>query len=123
MRKTAASSQMWLLSLIAALAATAMASAPVPAATPLVPSLAIAPPAARQRDLLAEAGQDHFWIARVMKDTPDNSSQTMIVFRSRWSNNADWTALPLIPDRVESMACSNGELLIVLANGQWEIAD
>ena len=29
----------------------------------------------------------------------------------------------MIPDRVVSMATSNGELLLVLANGQWEIAD
>ena len=31
--------------------------------------------------------------------------------------------MPVIPDRVVSMATSNGELLLVLANGQWEIAD
>src|ERR1700728_3230885 len=84
---------------------------------------AIAPGPARQRDLLAVAGADHFWIARVVRDPTDNSTQTLIVYRGKWSGNGDWTTLPMIPDRVVSMATSNGELLLVLANGQWEIAD
>jgi uncharacterized RDD family membrane protein YckC len=84
---------------------------------------AIAPGPARQRDLLAEAGADHFWIGRVLRDPVDNSTQTLIVYRGKWSGNGDWGTLPVIPDRVVSMATSNGELMLVLANGQWEIAD
>ncbi len=84
---------------------------------------AIAPGPARQRDLFAEAGADHFWIARVLRDPVDNSTQTLIVYRGKWSGNGDWTTLPVIPDRVVSMATSNGELLLVLTNGQWEIAN
>jgi len=105
----------WLLVLVAVGAAQG--------ATAETPSVSIAPPAARQRDLLAEAGEQHFWIARVAPDTADKSTQTLIVFRSQWSGNADWMPLPPISDRVVSMATSNGELLLVLANGQWEIAD
>jgi uncharacterized RDD family membrane protein YckC len=112
MRKTAASLLTWLLLLFAANAATGIAVAQ-----------AIAPGPAHQRDLLAEAGADHFWIARVLHDPADNSTQTLIVYRGKWSGNGDWTTLPVIPDRVVSMATSNGELLLVLANGQWEIAD
>ncbi|MGA2442844.1 MAG: RDD family protein [Tepidisphaeraceae bacterium] len=105
----------WLLVLVAAGAAQA--------ATAETPSVSMAPPAARQRDLLAEAGEQHFWIARVVKESADNSMQTSITYRSQWSGNADWMPLPVISDRVVSMATSNGELLLVLANGQWEIAD
>src|SRR5271170_4481583 len=112
MRKAAASLLTWLLLLFAANAATGVAVAQ-----------AIAPGPARQRDLLAVAGADHFWIARVLRDPVDNSIQTLIVYRGKWSGNGDWTSLPVIPDRVVSMATSNGELLLVLANGQWEIAD
>jgi uncharacterized RDD family membrane protein YckC len=112
MRKTAASLLTWLLLLFAANAATGIAVAQ-----------AISPGPAHQRDLLAEAGADHFWIARVLRDPSDNSTQTLIVYRGKWSGNGDWTTLPVIPDRVVSMATSNGELLLVLANGQWEIAD
>jgi len=101
---------MWLLIMFAANAGTRIAAAQ-----------AIAP--ARPRDLLAEAGADHFWIARVSHDPVDNSTQTSVVYRGKWSGNADWTSLPAIPDRVVSMSSSNGELLLVLANGQWEIAD
>ena len=105
----------WLLVWVAAAAAQA--------ATAETPSVSIAPPAARQRDLLAEAGEQHFWIARVVREPADNSTQTSIVYRSQWSGNADWMSLPVISDRVVSMATSNGELLLALANGQWEIAD
>ena len=101
-----------LIALLLLLAASGVASAQ-----------AIAPGAGRERDLLAEAGVDHFWIARVARDPVDNSIVTSIVYRGKWSGNGDWTALPVIPDRVVSMATSNGELLLVLANGQWEIAD
>jgi uncharacterized RDD family membrane protein YckC len=112
MRKTAARLLTWLLLLFAANAATGTTA-----------GQAIAPGPARQRDLLAEAGADHFWIGRVLHDPVDNSTQTLIVYRGKWSGNGDWTTLPVIPDRVVSMATSNGELLLVLANGQWEIAD
>ena len=112
MRKTAASLLTWLLLLFAANAGTGV-----------VVAQAISPGPARQRDLLAVAGVDHFWIARVLRDPADNSIQTLIVYRGKWSGNGDWTTLPVIPDRVVSMATSNGELLLVLANGQWEIAD
>jgi uncharacterized RDD family membrane protein YckC len=112
MRKTAASLLTWLLLLFAANAATGIAVAQAISSGP-----------AHQRDLLAEAGADHFWIARVLRDPSDNSTQTLIVYRGKWSGNGDWTTLPVIPDRVVSMATSNGELLLVLSNGQWEIAD
>jgi hypothetical protein len=92
-------------------------------ATGIAAGQAIVPAAQRSRDLLAEAGADHFWIARVSTDPRDNSIGTSIVYRGKWSGNGDWTALPVIPDRVVSMGASNGELLLVLANGQWEIAD
>jgi uncharacterized RDD family membrane protein YckC len=77
--------------------------------------------AEQHRDLMAVANGEHFWIARVSRDPVDNSTFTSIVYREHWSR--DWTALPTIPDRVVGMATSNGELLLVLANGQWEIAD
>jgi uncharacterized RDD family membrane protein YckC len=93
------------------------------AATAQTASVSMAPPAARPRDLLAEAGEQHFWIARVVRDSADNATQTTIVYRSQWSGNADWMPLPVISDRVVSMATSNEELLLALANGQWEIAD
>jgi uncharacterized RDD family membrane protein YckC len=107
---------------ILALLLTSMAAKEATAQTPSVsiaPSVSITPPAPPQRDLLAEAGEQHFWIARVATD----STQTAIVYRSQWTGNADWTPLPVISDRVVSMATSNGELLLALANGQWEIAD
>ena len=66
-------------------------------------------------------GRDHFWIARVARAPVDNSTGTSIVFRGKWSG--DWTTLPIIPDRVVSIGTGNGELLLVLGNGQWEIAD
>lgn len=84
-------------------------------------SLSMAPPEARPRDLLAEASEDHFWIARVVRDPADNSTRTEIILRSNWS--IDWTEIDPVNDRVVSMATSNGELLMVLGNGQWEIAD
>ena len=87
------------------------------------PALPIAQPAPRQRDLLAEAGENRFWIARVNWDQASSSNQTSIIFREKWSGPDDWQNLPIIPDRVVSMASSNGELLLVLASGQWEIAD
>jgi uncharacterized RDD family membrane protein YckC len=105
----------WLLVMVAAGAAQA--------ATAEIPSVSVVPATARQRDLLAEAGEQHFWIARVVTEKTDNSTQTSIVYRSQWSGNADWMPLPVISDRVVSMATSNGELLLALANGQWEIAD
>jgi uncharacterized RDD family membrane protein YckC len=87
------------------------------------PSLSQAPPQARPRDLLAEAGEDHFWIAHVVHDPTDNSTETDIFYRSKWTGNAEWVELDPVSDRVVSMATSNGELLVVLADGQWQIAD
>jgi uncharacterized RDD family membrane protein YckC len=104
-----------LVFLLAALVGTAL--------TGTAEAQSIAPQVVRQRDLLADAGLDQFWIARVTRDTQDNTFETSIVYRTKFAGNADWTELPPIPDRVVSMANSEGELLIVLANGQWEIAD
>jgi uncharacterized RDD family membrane protein YckC len=78
---------------------------------------------ARPRDLFADAGSDHFWIGRVLRDPVDNSTQTLIVYRGKLFANSDWTTLSVVPERVVSMAADNDELLLVLANGQWEIAD
>jgi uncharacterized RDD family membrane protein YckC len=115
----------FLIKLAAILAGLAVLLLPAPQAPAAAgaPSLALAPPALRQRDVLAAAGEDHFWICRVAREPQDNTAQSTIVFRPRVSNNNDWTALPPVPDRVASIAASDGELLIVLANGQWEIAN
>lgn len=86
------------------------------------PALSISP-APQPRDLLAQGSENHFWIAHVDKSPDGNYPQTEIVFRSKWSGNDDWTPMPSVADRVVSIATSNDELLVVLANGQWEIAD
>src|SRR5271156_3642635 len=112
MRKTAARLTVWLLALLAVLLTS-----------PIAPAQPIASAPAKQRDLLAEASADHFWIARIARDPVDNSTFTSIVYREKWSGMSDWTQLPPIPDRVISMATSNGELLLVLSDGLWEIAD
>jgi uncharacterized RDD family membrane protein YckC len=77
--------------------------------------------AARSRDLLSAAGEDHFWLARI-ETNPDHSAQTAIQFRSQWTGNTDWIALPPVPQRIVSIAASSGNLLMVLSNGQWQIA-
>ncbi len=108
---------MWvmvLLSLLALKAAPAMGAAP---------ALSIVP-VPKQRDLMAEGSDVHFWVAHVGKASEGNDTQTLIVWRGKWSGNGEWTTLPMIPDQVViSMATSNDELLMVLKNGQWEIAD
>jgi uncharacterized RDD family membrane protein YckC len=48
--------------------------------------------------------------------------QTTIQFRSQWTGNTDWTLLPTVPQRIVSIAASSGNLLMVLSNGQWQIA-
>jgi uncharacterized RDD family membrane protein YckC len=79
------------------------------------------PTPARLRDLLSAAGEDHFWLARITTNA-DHSAQTAIQFRSQWTGNTDWIALPPIPQRIVSIAASSGNLLVVLSNGQWQIA-
>jgi uncharacterized RDD family membrane protein YckC len=86
------------------------------------PALSIAP-APKQRDLMAEGSENHFWVAHVGKVPDGNYAQTTIVWRPRWSGNDEWSSMPPVAQRVISMATSNDELLVVLQNGQWEIAD
>jgi uncharacterized RDD family membrane protein YckC len=86
------------------------------------PSLVAGAPAPRPRDLLAVAGEDHFWIARVVKDSDNSTTITNIIVRAKWSGNGEWLALSPISERVVSLATANGDLMLVLANGQWEIA-
>ena len=109
MHKTAVRSIPWLLMMLAVLTGGSSAVAQPIASSP-----------ARQRDLLAVASGDHFWIARIARE-PD-SIVTSIVYREKWAMT-DWTTMQPIPDRVISMATSNDELLVVLSDGLWEIAD
>ncbi|HEX4056121.1 MAG TPA: RDD family protein [Tepidisphaeraceae bacterium] len=95
---------------------------PSPLVAAGAPALSISAPP-QPRDLFAQGSENHFWIAHVAKSPDGNYSQTEIVFRSKWSGSGDWTPMPSVADRVVSMAASNDELLVVLANGQWEIAD
>ncbi len=96
--------------------------APSPPAAEGASALSISP-APQPRDLFAQGSDNHFWVAHVVKSPDGNYPQTDIVFRSRWSGSGDWTPMPSVADRVVSLATSNDELLVVLANGQWEIAD
>jgi uncharacterized RDD family membrane protein YckC len=95
-------------------------SAPAASSASTVPSVS-APP--RERDLLAQGSENRFWIAHVVKSADGDYPETDLVVRSQWSGASDWTPMPSIADRVVSIATSNDELLAVLANGQWEIAD
>jgi uncharacterized RDD family membrane protein YckC len=81
--------------------------------------------APKQRDLLACAGEDRFWIARVQLAKSDSGTyeQTSILYREKWSGNGGWTPMEPIIGRVVSIASNRGELLLVLDNGQWQIAD
>jgi uncharacterized RDD family membrane protein YckC len=99
-----------------------------PLALNAIPSLGAAPalsivPAPKQRDLMAEGSDNHFWVAHVGKAPDGNYAQTTIVWRPRWSGNDEWSPMPSVAQRVISVATSNDELLLVLQNGQWEIAD
>jgi uncharacterized RDD family membrane protein YckC len=104
---------MVLLSLLALKAAPAMGAAP---------ALSIVP-VPKQRDLMAEGSDDHFWVAHVGKASEGNDTQTTIVWRPRLARNDEWSPMPSVAQRVISIATSNDELLLVLKNGQWEIAD
>jgi uncharacterized RDD family membrane protein YckC len=86
------------------------------------PALSIVP-APKQRDLMAEGSDNHFWVAHVGKALDGNYLQTTIVWRPRWSGNDEWSPMPSVAQRVISVATSNDELMLVLQNGQWEIAD
>lgn len=83
--------------------------------------------APRPRDLLAYAGEERFWIARVelVKSDSGNYEQTSVLYREKWSGNGGWTPMEAEPmvGRVVSIAGNRGELLLVLDNGQWQIAD
>ncbi len=93
-----------------------------PLALMAAPALSIVP-APKQRDLMAEGSDNHFWVAHVGKNPDGNYSQTMIVWRPRWSGNDEWSPMTPVAQRVVSITTSNDELLLVLQNGQWEIAD
>ena len=74
------------------------------------------------RDLLAQADDDHFWIARVQAATDGQThyEQTRLTWREMFDPN--WISGPTVPARVVSMASASGQLLVVLTNGQWMIA-
>src|ERR1700689_2495406 len=93
-----------------------------PLALGAAPALSIAP-VPKQRDLMAEGSDNHFWVAHVDKNPDGNYAQTTIVWRPRWSGDDEWSPMPPVAQRVIGMATSNDELLMVLQNGQWEIAD
>jgi hypothetical protein len=75
-----------------------------------------------QRNLLACADYDHFWVARVIPGKGAGGfDQTRLHFRNRWGGA--WVGPSIISSRVMSIACRNGELLLVLEDGGWMIAD
>jgi uncharacterized RDD family membrane protein YckC len=79
-----------------------------------------APPA--PRDVLGHADGSRFWIAQVerAKDQDEVGEQTTIWYRGRFDS---WAPMPPVGGRVVSMASGGGELLLVMADGQWMIAD
>jgi len=85
---------------------------------------ALAAPAAQviPRDILAHADGSKFWIAQVgvAKDQEQEGEQTTIWYRGTFDS---WAPIPPVGGRVVSMASGGGELLLVMADGQWMIAD
>src|SRR5208282_1398422 len=79
--------------------------------------------ALKARDLLAQGGEDHFWIAQVVSSSPASPFEsTNLAYREDFGG--PWTALEQsISSRVVSLASQEGELLLVLEDGQWMIAD
>ena len=74
------------------------------------------------RDLLALGGPDRFWIAQVLTDRDDQGQFDVTHLLYRLQMGA-WTELQPVSNRVVDLACDSGELLLVLDNGQWMIAD
>jgi len=85
---------------------------------------AVAAPGAQPapRDVLGHADTSKFWIAQVAraKDQDEVGEQTTIWYRGRFDS---WAPMPAVGGRVVSMASGGGELLLVMADGQWMIAD
>jgi uncharacterized RDD family membrane protein YckC len=106
------------------------------AGTPAAPSSAVAAPAtpatAPSSDaassplphaLLAHGDHDHFWIASVGAATGDTGTheQTQLMVRGGYGDS--WTPMPPISSRAVCLASNDGELFVVLSNGQCMIAD
>lgn len=73
------------------------------------------------RNLLGSADYDHFWVARVVPSGSPGSDETNLLFRNRWGGT--WTPMQTVSSRVVSVASQSGELLVVLQDGQWMIAN
>ena len=74
------------------------------------------------RDLLAQGGEDHFWIARVVSSSPSSPYETTeLLYREDFGG--PWTQLRTVASRVVSLASDQSELLLALDDGQWMIAD
>jgi uncharacterized RDD family membrane protein YckC len=74
------------------------------------------------RDLLAHGGEDYFWVARVLPVIPQVPFESTDL-RYREDFGGPWRFLQNVSARVVSITSRGGELLLVLQNGQWMIAD
>jgi uncharacterized RDD family membrane protein YckC len=74
------------------------------------------------RDLLAHGADDVLWMARVLPALQNNPYESTNLW-CRENFGGPWTPLRNISSRVMSMASLGDEVLLVLRDGQWMIAD
>jgi uncharacterized RDD family membrane protein YckC len=85
-------------------------------------SVADVAPTPTSRDLLATEGGGRYWVARALQGTGELSRYTLTNIDNR-VNFGQWTSSAPVLGRVVSIAGGDGELFVVLQNGQWQIVD
>jgi len=92
-------------------------------AAPAAPASQPSSSAPPQRDLLAQCGDNRFWIAHVIPAGTAGINYDRTDLNWRDDIGGSWRSLPTISARVDSMTSDGNELLLALHSGQWMIAD